>query len=215
MTGREALVKLKIQINKLDTDSNKVLYPEVGLVFLNNTYRSLVEAKYSMDPNNKTGMSKGQKVEDELMHLITRYNLTGPTDSEGKIEVESSAIEDYLYYLDTDELICSGVKTLEVRSKPAGRNAVAASDPFNKPSITYPTLQQYEGKLVYSFFVPNAEVTGKLVYLKKPPIITLDDEFEMPFPIELINTAATEILENWEDQRFASKTQIDQATKNH
>lgn len=215
MNGNDLLLDLKIQINKLDTGSNKTLYPEVGLAYLNDAYLSLVKAKYAMDNQSGTGMSKGQKSEDELMHLIAEYNISLTTDSSNEIRIASDLVEDYLYYLDTDKLTCDGVAVLEVREKPAGRSSVARQDPFNKPTKLYPILQQLDNSLVYTFGNEGAEIEGVLLYLKSPKEITLAEETECPFCDEIVNTAAIEILENWEDQRYASKAQLDQAINNH
>lgn len=215
MTGTDLLLQLRVQINKLDTDSNKVLYPEVGLLFLNDAYLSLVKAKYSMENTSGTGMGKGQKSEDELMHLIATSDISGQTNADGEISVSSVSMDRYLYYLDTDKLVCGGSKVLEVREKPAGRSSTSRQDPFNRPTKLYPTLQQINNTLVYSFAEVSKDVTGTIIYLQLPEEITLTGETKCPFCDEIINTAATEILENWEDQRFANKAQLDQAIKNN
>ena len=46
MNGKQAILKLKANLNKLDTASNRTVRPEYALLFLNDVYSKLVGAKY-------------------------------------------------------------------------------------------------------------------------------------------------------------------------
>ena len=70
MNGKQAILKLKANLNKLDTASNRTVRPEYALLFLNDVYSKLVGAKYEQQgPQDSSGFQLNQKLSDELNYL--------------------------------------------------------------------------------------------------------------------------------------------------
>lgn len=211
MTGTELLLALKLQLNQLDTGSNKTLYTEVGLDFLDKAYKVIVRSKYSADAPEDDYFGKNQKVDDELNHLIKPLPFSG---NGPLFKLPISDITGYFFYLDTDNLRTGGLNVHELRIKPVGKISTASQDPFNRPEKLYPTVSMYDNSIVYEID-DTSDIEGTLMYLGLPELITLNDECIAPFTDEIVDTAAVMILESWKDERVQSKLPVDQALKNN
>lgn len=211
MTGTELILALKLQLNQLDTGSNKTLYTEVALDFLNKAYKELVRAKYSADVPNDDYFGKNQKVDDELNHLVMTHTFGG----QGKVFSKSiDAIDRYFFYLDTENMEVAGNSIIELAIKPVGKNSVTKHDPFSKAENLYPTVTFANNSIVYE--IGDASLlSGNIIYLALPNTITTTSNCIAPFTDEIIDTATVMILESWKDERVSSKIPIDQAIKNN
>lgn len=212
MNGKQAIVRLKLALNKLDTASNRTVRPEQALLFLNNAYEKLAKAKYEkingvIDP---TGFQFNQVTTDELNHL-TKISELAPNEEEDIFSISITDIENYWIHLRSEFQVKVGFKTKWIKNpnyRTLDTLGPASGDPFNNSTPSSPITFFEDNKI--KVIGNNFELLKiKTVYYRKPETITLEEEINAPFVLEIIDTAAALILENWADQRAQSKVSID------
>lgn len=217
--GRELILKLKAKLNKLDTSSNRSLRPEMALEFLNDAHIKLVRAKYSKDggAQDTTAFQYSQLTTDELDPYTKNIKLdfiaSGQRDQkvDGEYHIEKGDLDNYFIHLNsliqTKFNENSGWKTPNYMT--LDQVATTRNDPFNNSVFSAPVMYQEENK--FKIIADDFEVNAvKISYLIKPKTITVDSTVVCPFEDELVDTAATLILENWQDGRVQSQPVINQ-----
>ena len=219
MTGNQLITRLKVKLNQLDTSSNRVVRPEVALLFLNEAYLKLVRAKYKLSTGipDETHFQGTQLVTDELNHLTTSAQLPMVlgTDPETTYELAVSDIPNYWIHLRSRLQVSykgTSAWVSDINYKTIDTLNPSTLDPFNRPEPLNPTLYFDNGKLkspCSGYTVLNIHVS----YLKYPtPIIALE-ECIAPFQDEIVNMAAIMILEDWGDVRSQSLAAVEQLVK--
>jgi len=214
MNGKQAIIRLKSALNKLDTASNRTIRPEQALLFLNNAYEMLAKAKYEkingvVDP---TGFQFNQVTTDELNHLTKVYE-SAPNNEGDIYYIDVDSIDNYWIHLRSELKVKVGEKTQWIKNpnyRTLDTLGPASGDPFNNSIPSSPIIFFEDNKI--KILGTDFEITDvKIAYYRKPAGITLEDEIAAPFILEVINKAAILILENWKDQRSQSKTSIDKS----
>lgn len=219
MTGKQLLLKVKAQLNQLDTASNRTVRPEMVLLFVNDVYTKLVRAKYADNGGqvDTTAFQFTQLTTDELNYLTVPKEVT-PAFDENNSEyfVEMSEFDNYWVHLRSKIKVKSdsvekwmsnpNYKTLDTIGP-------ALADPFNTPEFNDPILYFEDNKI--KFPVSGFEVSKySMTYLRKPaPIAYSDDELGIPFEDEIIDGAAYKILASWGDNRVSSDMTVNKILK--
>ena len=217
MNGKQAIIRLKVKINQLDTSSNRTVRPEQALLFLNDAYKKLAKAKYRLNTNkdDRSGFQLNQVTTDELNHLTTKKELV--PDKEGnEYNVSINDIDNYWIHLRSELEVKVGNKTKLVKN-PNYRSldtlGPADNDPFNSSIPTAPIVFFEDNKI--KVLGNDFEILKhNVIYYRFPDVITLEEEIKAPFVDEIIDFAAVAMLENWGDQRSQSKVGIDKVVEN-
>lgn len=215
MTGREAVLRLKVKINQLDTASNRTVRPEKALLFLNDAYEKLAQAKYKRSHiNDGSAFQLNQLATDELNHLTKVVEIV-PVVTGDEAAIDIASITDYWVHL-RSALQVKSRNTIKWITDPNYMTldtiGTAKEDPFNSPIASKPIVFFEENKikvLTDGFSV----LKHKITYYSKPQTITLESELSISFIDEIIDIAATTMLENWGDPRFQSKAGLDAAVE--
>ena len=210
MNGKQAILKLKANLNKLDTASNRTVRPEYALLFLNDVYSKLVEAKYEQQgPQDSSGFQLNQKLSDELNYL-TVPKVVIPSKVGDLYTVDIDSLENYLHMLRMELSIKVGTKTGVVKDPnitSLDTLGPGLDDPFNGSTPRNPVIYYEDNKI--KIVAPNFEVTSvTTIYLRNPDPITLEGEIKCPFIDDVIDMTAVKILEIWEDQRATSLVSV-------
>ena len=216
MTGRQAIIRLKAKLNSLDTASNRTVRPELALLFLNDAYNKLVDAKYEKaQQEDSTAFQLNQKTTDDLNHLTVTENVV-PTKVGNEYEVSLLSLANYSHHLRSVLDILYKSKTYKVNKinyKTLDTLGTVFDDPFNSTEPLNPIVYFENNKIIV--ISDNFSVTNhKITYLKSPNLITLDEEITAPFGDSIIDVASWMILESWGDQRAQSKITIDKLIEN-
>ena len=216
MTGRQAIIRLKAKLNSLDTASNRTVRPEMALLFLNDAYSKLVDAKYEKtQQEDSTAYQLNQKTTDDLNHLTVTTSIV-PTKIEDEYVVDLTELDSYNHHLRSVLDIQFEGKTYKVNKlnyKSLDTIGTVFDDPFNSTEPLNPIVYFENNKIVVitdNFYVTNHKIT----YLKNPTTITLEDVIEAPFVDSIIDVATWMILESWGDPRSQSKITIDKLIEN-
>jgi len=217
MTGKQAIIRLKVKINQLDTSSNRTVRPELALLFINDAYKKLAKAKYVRATSREdfSGFQLNQVTTDELNHLTTSYEAA-PNHEGDEYNIPTSDIEDYWIHLRSEIQVKVGNKTAWIKNpnyRTLDTLGPATGDPFNESDPSEPIIFFEDNKikvLANNFEIPS----HRIIYYRKPNEITLDDEIEVPFMNEIIDMAAFAMLENWGDPRSQSKISVDKVMEN-
>jgi len=217
MTGRQAIVRLKLALNKLDTASNRTVRPEQALLFLNNAYEELAKAKYQKLNGviDNSGFQFNQVTTDELNHL-TRINEQAPNKEGNEFSVNIEDIENYWIHLRSELQVKAGTITQWIKDpnyKTLDTLGTTLSDPFNN-SIPSAPITFFEDNKIKVIGKDFEILKIKTIYYRKPETITLDEEIKAPFTLEIIKAAAVLILENWGDPRSQSKIAVEKVIDN-
>lgn len=216
MTGRQAIIRLKAKLNSLDTASNRTVRPELALLFLNDAYNKLVDAKYEKtQQEDSTAFQLNQKTTDDLNHLTVTENVV-PTKVGNEYEVSLLSLANYSHHLRSVLDILYKSKTYKVNKinyKTIDTLGTVFDDPFNSTEPLNPIVYFENNKIIV--ISDNFSVTNhKITYLKSPNLITLEEEISAPFVDSIIDVASWMILESWGDQRAQSKITIDKLIEN-
>ena len=216
MTGKQAILRLKAKLNSLDTASNRTVRPELALLFLNDAYNKLVEAKYDKtQQGDSTAFQLNQKTTDDLNHLTVTEELV-PTKIGDEYVITITDLPNYSHHLRSVLHVLYAGKNYSVTKlnyKTLDTIGTVFEDPFNSTEPLNPIVYFTDNKIIVltdGFNVAKHKVT----YLKSPDIITLEDEIKAPFVDSIIDVAAWMILESWGDQRAQSKITIDKLIEN-
>ena len=207
MTELEAAQKFKVEINKLDRSSLIDVRIEKINHYLNKAALFLVKRKYKGDNPGPGRLEVLHPVADDLKVLIKEFapdeiNGGGP---ETEIDFET----DHLYYLSsrvqTSSEKCTVPGWAEGRYVKPERVYKELNSPFNGSSFDDPMVTFSDDKLV--IYNPDFEVEGvKIKYLSAPRLMTASSsQMELQFADEIIDTAVSMALENFESERI--KTQ--------
>ena len=217
MTGKELILQLKAKLNHLDTASNRVVRPEMALLFLNDSYIKLARAKYSRTyEQDDTHFQGNQLISDDLNHL-TKVFAGSVEDLDSEYVVNTLQIADYWVRTRLEVRVSSGNATKwtgKLNYRTLDKISPALEDPFNKPS--YNEILVYEAQ--NSIRIPKGDFTisdFKVTYLAKPALIVQEEEVPAPFEDEIVDLAVLAMLEGWESPRVQSKLGIDQASSNN
>ena len=216
MTGRQAIIRLKAKLNSLDTASNRTVRPELALLFLNDAYNKLVDAKYEKtQQDDSTAFQLNQKTTDDLNHLtVTVYTV--PVKVGDEYIVDLRELDSYSHHLRSSLEILYDGKTLKVNKlnyKSIDTIGTVFDDPFNSTEPLNPIVYFEDNKIIV--ITDNFSVSKhKITYLKYPKEITLDGVIEAPFVDSIIDVATWMILESWGDPRAQSKITIDKLIEN-
>ena len=216
MTGRQAIIRLKAKLNSLDTASNRTVRPELALLFLNDAYNKLVDAKYEKtQQGDSTAFQLNQKTTDDLNHLTVTETVV-PTKIGDEYEVSLLSLTNYSHHLRSVLDILYKSKTYKVNKinyKTIDTLGTVFDDPFNSTEPLNPIVYFENNKIIV--ISDNFSVTNhKITYLKSPNLITLEEEIAAPFVDSIIDVASWMILESWGDQRAQSKITIDKLIEN-
>lgn len=216
MTGRQAIIRLKAKLNSLDTASNRTVRPELALLFLNDAYNKLVDAKYEKtQQDDSTAFQLNQKTTDDLNHLTSTISVT-PYKIENEYIVDLTELDSYNHHLRSVLEILYEGKTYKVNKlnyKSIDTIGTVFDDPFNSTEPLNPIVYFEDNKIIV--LTDNFSVSKhKITYLKSPKDITLDGVIEAPFVDSIIDVATWMILESWGDQRAQSKITIDKLIEN-
>jgi hypothetical protein len=216
MTGRQAIIRLKAKLNSLDTASNRTVRPELALLFLNDAYSKLVDAKYEKtQQEDSTAFQLNQKTTDDLNHLTNTIYVT-PTKVGDEYIVELTELTNYSHHLRSSLEVQFEGKTYRVNKlnyKSIDTIGTVFGDPFNSTEPLNPIVYFESNKIIV--LTDNFSVSKhKITYLKSPSEITLDSTIEAPFVDSIIDVAAWLILESWGDPRAQSKITIDKLIEN-
>ena len=216
MTGRQAIIRLKAKLNSLDTASNRTVRPELALLFLNDAYNKLVDAKYEKtQQGDSTAFQLNQKTTDDLNHLTVTDNVV-PIKVGDEYEVSLLSLTNYSHHLRSVLDILYKSKTYKVNKinyKTIDTLGTVFDDPFNSTEPLNPIVYFENNKIIV--ISDNFSVTNhKITYLKSPNLITLEEEIAAPFVNSIIDVASWMILESWGDQRAQSKITIDKLVEN-
>lgn len=217
MTGKQAIIQLKVKINQLDTASNRTVRPEQALLFLNNAYLKLAKAKYKNNnqQGDTTGFQLNQVTTDELNHLTKVQELV-PNQEGDEYNISTSDIDNYWIHLRSELEIKVGAKEKWIKSPNYTSLDVlgtAVVDPFNETIPSSPITFFEDNKI--KVLVKDFEVkTHKVVYYSKPVVIANDEEIKAPFADEIVDMAAVMMLENWGDQRATSLLSVNKVVEN-
>ena len=216
MLGKQAVIRLKAKLNSLDTASNRTVRPEVALLFLNDAYSKLVDAKYEKtQQGDSTAYQLNQKTTDDLNHLTSTVS-TVPVKVGDEYIVDLIELDSYSHHLRSVLDIQFEGKTYKVNKlnyKSLDTIGTVFDDPFNSTEPLNPIVYFENNKIVV--VTDNFSVTNhKITYLKSPATITLEGIIEAPFVDSIIDVAAWMILESWGDPRAQSKITIDKLIEN-
>lgn len=216
MTGRQAIIRLKAKLNSLDTASNRTVRPELALLFLNDAYNKLVDAKYEKtQQDDSTAFQLNQKTTDDLNHLTSTISVT-PYKIENEYIVDLTELGSYNHHLRSVLEILYEGKTYKVNKlnyKSIDTIGTVFDDPFNSTEPLNPIVYFEDNKIIV--LTDNFSVSKhKITYLKSPKEITLDGVIEAPFVDSIIDVATWMILESWGDPRSQSKITIDKLIEN-
>jgi hypothetical protein len=211
MTGRQAIIQLKAKLNNLDTASNRTLRPELALLFLNDAYSKLVDAKYSKgNKEDSTSFQLDQSTTDDLNHLTINEELV-PTKVGDEYIIQIADLPNYSHHLRSVLEVVFGGKTYKVNKlnyKTLDTIGTVFEDPFNSTEPLHP-VTYFENNQIIVLTDGFSVTKHKVTYLREPKTITLDEQIEAPFVGDIIDHAAVMVLENWGDQRTQSKLTID------
>lgn len=216
MNGKQAILRLKVKINQLDTASNRTVRPEQALLFLNDAYSDLALAKYkNSNKEDNTGFQLNQVTTDELNHLTKIQELV-PNHEGDEYNINISDITNYWIHLRSELKIKSGLKEKWITNpnyKSLDVLGTSSEDPFNNsiPSSPITFFEDNKIKVLANDFEVKYH---KVIYYSIPETITLDEEIKAPFADEIINTAAIMMLENWGDQRSTSLLTLNKVVEN-
>lgn len=217
MTGKQAIIQLKVKINQLDTASNRTVRSEQALLFLNDAYLKLAKAKYrnTNQQEDTTGFQLNQVTTDELNHLTKVQELV-PNQEGDEYNISISDIDNYWIHLRSELKIKVGTKEKWIKNPNYTSLDVlgpSASDPFNETIPSSPIIFFENDKI--KVLVKDFEVkTHKIVYYSKPVVIANDEEIKAPFADEIVDMAAVMLLENWGDQRATSLLSLNRIVEN-
>jgi hypothetical protein len=210
MTGKQAILQLKAKLNQLDTAANRTVRPEMALLFLNNAYDKLAEAKYAKTQEGDSHFESNQLAKDELNHLTVPTELV-PTKVGDEYEIAISDIENYWIHLRSSVRVVSNAKNYwitDLNFKTLDTVNTIEDDPFNRSEAKFPVVY-FEGnkiKIIAKDFIVDKY---KITYYRKPKTITLDEVIEAPFADDIVDAAVVMMLENWGDPRTQSKMTVD------
>jgi len=216
MTGKDAVLQVMVNLNRLNTASNRVIQPEVVLLMLNKAALKLTKEKYFFNinrgiaSNDREGFQKNQYSTDELNSLvvtasINAVNGVAPLPSDYLFHVRHSVI---IKRADNSETVSHTPKLQKIDNL-----GEVYSDPFNKPNEVEP-VSFFSDNYIQSDAGTGNTVTKILFnYLKKPEEITLTSVVKLAFIDDVIDAAVTLILDTWESPRMATQPQINEIFK--
>lgn len=211
MNGKDAILITMAKLNRLDTASNRMIRPEMVLLFLNEALTTLVKRKYSQsNPNDQESFQRNQLMADEL-NVFTKQHTAVPTKVLNEYQVDISTIPDYYVGLWFYVLSGKGDKeklATNLNYKTLDTVGSALQDPFNKPTYLSPIIYFANNKIM----LPASDFEIKFVYCTYlMQTIKIEESKEITFNIidEVIDLATTMILETWESRRVATKLQLD------
>jgi hypothetical protein len=209
MTGLEAAQNFKIDINKLDRSNLIDIRIEKVLYYLNKAALYLVKKKYrGVDPGPGR-LEIDHPVLDDLKVLLTEYIPDSITQTSPETVVAFAS--DHLYMIESNvQTTKSGLYTIEWyegRYVKPERLYKELKSPFNKSVANDPVISIVDGKLV----VYNTDFTVnsvKIKYLRVPGTIISGDDIELPFEDEIVDTAVSMALENFQSERIKTQPAI-------
>ena len=218
MTELEAAQKFKVEVNKLDRASLIDVRFEKIIHYLNKASLFLVKSKYNGKEPGPGRLEVNHPVTDDLKILITEATTDVADGGSGSTTVPFEV--DHLYF------IAARIKTLcddgegntnsawhEGRYVKPERVYKELESPFNKSRVDDPMITIVGNALVVynTDFDLDEEVTIK--YLKAPNTITGGATvMELPFADEIIDTAVTMALENFESIRIKTQPEVNVAS---
>lgn len=225
MTGLEAAQKFKIEVNKLDRSSSIDLRVEKVLHYLNKAELFLIKKKYRGANIGPGRLEVMHPVLDDLKVLLKEqtYDFTVAIPPlVGGVSAFTIGSEDirvifdtsvHLYYISTRVKTKCADDEEEVGAWVEGRYIKPErlykelQSPFTKTTYNSPVISVTDNSLVLyteGFFPTDI----KFNYLARPAQITQTSVIELPFEDEIIDTAITMALENFESERIKTQPQI-------
>lgn len=216
MNGKQAILRLKAELNQLDTASNRTVRPEYALLYLNKAYDKLAKAKYQKQGNeDTTAFQLNQFLTDELTHLTVPTEVT-PTKVEDEYIIDTLELNNYWTCLRLSVKVNYNYKEYwvhNVNNKTLDTVNTVESDPFNRSCILYPVVYFEDSKI--KIIAKDFEVSKcKITYYRTPKPITLESEIEAPFADDIIDAAVALILENWGDPRTDTVVAVNKVIDN-
>lgn len=207
MTGLEVALKFKIEINKLDRSSSIDLRVEKVLHYINKATLFLVKKKYrGVDPGPGR-LEVMHPVLDDLKVLMKEKELS---NTETTDELKLSFEADHLYFMSCrvkTQLDNEASKYAKGRYVKPERVYQELDNPFTSSKFDDPMVSLGDNSLL--IYKEGFKVTDiKYKYLKLPNIIGQEDTMELPFTDEIIDTAVTLALENFESKRLETQNKV-------
>lgn len=219
MLTRDAILSLKIKLDKLDTSSLPEVPDEIAVFWINEaTIRIIKQRAFGTNPK-KESFEEDQKRMDDLRKVISYTTLTGPTNGFFPNSKAYSLPPDYWFAVVeqvdvtqtcgvTSQTSREGVKAIQHNNI----NVVTIKDPFNKPK-KLDVLRVMQGDTIVVFHDPTVTLgTFYLGYIDnnfKIDVNDLDAPLKMPDHIqpEIIDLAYSMILEAVESGRYQQNLQ--------
>lgn len=207
MTGLEVALKFKIEINKLDRSSSIDLRVEKVLHYINKATLFLVKKKYRGANPGPGRLEVMHPVLDDLKVLMKEKELV---NTETTDELKLSFTQDHLYFMSCrvkTQLDSEASKYAKGRYVKPERVYQELDNPFTSSKFDDPMISLSDNSLL--IYKEGFKVTDiKYKYLKLPNIIAKEDQMELPFIDEIIDTAVTQSLENFESKRLETQSKV-------
>lgn len=210
MTELEAAQNFKIEVNKLDRSSLVDVRFEKIIHYLNKASLFLVKSKYNGEDPGPGRLEVNHPVTDDLKVLTKVVSIDA---SDGFVPFA----DDHLYYIDskveTMTPECNDPVWAKCRYVKADRVNRELESPFTKTQFDDPVCSILDNKLyIYQDGFTLGDVEIK--YLGAPRTITgiAENIMELPFADEIIDTAATMAIENFESDRIKTQPAINVAS---
>lgn len=218
ITELKAAQNFKIEINKLDRSALIDVRLEKILHYLNKAALFLVKSKYNGKEPGPGRLELNHPVTDDLKVLIKEATTDVADGGSGSTTVPFES--DHLYFISSRiKTLCDdgkgGTNTAfhEGRYVKPDRVYKELESPFNKSRVDDPMVTIVGNALIVynTDFDLDEEVIIK--YLKAPNEITGGSTvMELPFVDEIVDTAATMALENFESTRVKTQPEVNVAS---
>lgn len=203
MNGKEIVLEYKAKLNNLDTQYNRLIKPEIALLFINDAFKKVVRGKYfrESDVVSNQSFQTNQKTTDELNSLVKTFS-TVPKLIDGEYVIDNLPGDYFVYLKSKVEVAKLKFKYAYPRIVSLDRLEVALRNPFFRPNPNYPLAYFSNGHFILPKSVQNADqleiVNCWLSYLSMPEPITLQSvDVNYSFMDEVIDTAVTETHVQW------------------
>jgi len=202
MTGSEFVARVKVRLNRLDSNSYSDILPEEILFFGSDALKKLTVRLYRGQIDAKTP-PEGIALYLASVDAVTPEVLL----VENKVAIPS----DFLLIKDMEVFVKVDQESgwVPARYLTTRTSVSKLTDPWSKSFPDNPAYELVENNIVFP--ISNEEFVCekiKVEYLKKPDELTTSSIIEFPFEDELESETTTLILENLESRRLSTQPTV-------
>lgn len=215
MTGEEAILALKIKLDKLDTASLPEVPVEVAVLWLNDAFARTIKQRYGGNNPKKQSFEETQKRTDDLREVIKYEVIENPIAGFFDKSVQFQLPEDYWFAIvEQAEITLKDCKGQDETSRVGvtaiqhnNINTAVVKDPFWRPEGK-DVLRTMQGTATTVYHAPATTVSkyylGYITNDFKIDFSALDQQLKIAdhLHMEIVDLAYNMILNAVESQRY-------------